>query len=224
MKSLDDDESLKLFSNDNINYKILDYVRDIKFQTIIHLGSNNGIIDILLCQKHSSINIYAFEPRDEYFTLMKNNMINSKCENIHLLNNTLSHTTGEIKISQREAHCSTDDLFDLSKNAIVNINTIYHGIRIDDLFLLNCDLMILELDLFNKAALCGAFKTIEKFKPVILFTVATSVAPLDELGIHFSMDTLMKKINYVANKLGGAAGAEYFIAVPASPQESPEQF
>ena len=143
MKSLDADESLHFFSQDFINYEILDHIQDIKFQSIVHLGSNNGIIDILLCHKYPKINIYAFEPRNEYFTLMKNNVISSNIENIHVLNNVLSHTTGEVDMSStRKTHCDVEDLLNMSKDTIININTIYHGIRIDDLFLLNCDLLI----------------------------------------------------------------------------------
>lgn len=205
MKSLDADKSpLNFFAQDCINYELLEHVKDFKFQTIVHLGSNNGIIDILLCNRYPGINIYAFEPRNEYFTVMKNNLIKSKCENIHLLNNALAHTVGELDMStMRKMYCDPEDLLDISKDTIVNINNIYHGIRIDDLYMLNCELMILELDAFHKIALCGALKTIDKYKPVILLVYQEdySGALSERLGIHYSIDTVLKKINYRITKL-----------------------
>ena len=165
-----------IFSNDAFNNKILDYIKDSKInkiQTIIHLGSNNGIIDILLCRTNPGINIYAFEPRNEYFTLMKNNVIENNIENIHILNNTLAHVPGEMDITKFRKLCNTDELLDISKDSIININNIFHAITVDELFLLNCELLILELEGFQKLAICGGLKTITKFKPAIIYVKDT---------------------------------------------------
>ena len=189
------------FTNDSINDKILEYVKNIKIQTILHLGSNNGIIDILLCRTYPGINIYAFEPRNEYFTLMKNNIIENSIENIHILNNVLAHVTGEIDMSKFRKLCDPDELLNISKDIIVSINNIYHAITIDELFLLNCELLILELEGFQKLALCGALKTIKKFKPVIIFIKDNFDELEKNMGIHLSLDKLFKKLNYTVHEL-----------------------
>ena len=127
---------------------------------------------------------------------MKKNLIDHRIENIHILNNTLAHVAGEIDIAKFRKVCNPDDLLEISKDAIININNIYHAITIDELFLLNCELLILELEGFHKLAICGALKTIQKFKPTIIF-VKNNLDEIEKnMGIHVSLDTLLKKLKY----------------------------
>ncbi len=130
---------------------------------------------------------------------MKNNIVDNCIENIHILNNTLAHVTGEIDISKYRKLCEPDELLDISKDIIVSINNIYHAITIDELFLLNCELLILELEGFQKLALCGALKTIKKFKPVIIF-IKDNFDELEKtMGVHLSLDILLKKLAEAIN-------------------------
>jgi FkbM family methyltransferase len=191
--------TFNLFSNDFVNNKLLDYINTSKIkkiQTILHLGANNGILDIELCRTYPGINIYAFEPRNEYFTLMKQNVIDNNIENIHILNNTLAHVTGEIDVTKFRKSCDYDELFDISKNSIVNINNIFYAITMDELFLLNCELLILELEGFHKLALCGGIKTIQKFKPTIIFVKNNFDNIEKQMGIHVSLNGLLNKFKY----------------------------
>lgn len=142
-----------------------DWIEDIN--TIITLGTQDGLIDIEFTKINPSISIYSFEPRERYFYTISKNLNIYNIENIIVLNNALANFIGQIKVINNQ----NDPIhFVLDDGTIIKNNDVFECITIDSLKLLTCDLIYIELNGFEYISILGGINTIRKFKPKIIIS------------------------------------------------------
>jgi FkbM family methyltransferase len=139
--------------------------------TVLHVGSKIGAIDMFIVSLNSRVNIYSFEPRDKYFSVLCKNINLNNCENVVVLNNALGHVEGLIKVpkSYNEVPCDHDDIIELDNGRLIAENDSYHFVTLDSLNLLSCDMIYVDLPEFEYLVIMGGLNTIRKYKPVICF-------------------------------------------------------
>ncbi len=165
--------------------------------TVLHVGSKIGAVDMFLVSLNSRVNIYSFEPRDKYFSILSKNINLNNCENVVVLNNVLGHVEGLIKVpkSYNEVPCDHDDIMELDNGRLIAENDSYHFVTLDSLNLLSCDLIYVDLPEFEYLAIMGGLNTIRKYKPVICFYGMSGMSEMSSGGVLSSLKISNKTID-----------------------------
>jgi FkbM family methyltransferase len=129
-----------------------------KTDTMVQAGGNCGIIVYPFCEHFK--NIYTFEPNSLNFLCLNMNL---DLENVHKFQACLGSERKQISLENQFTHHNGDNgAFNVAK-APGNIPVM----RLDDLNLQSCDLIMLDVEGYEQEALNGALETIKKFKPVL---------------------------------------------------------
>lgn len=139
--------------------------------------------------------VYAFEPDPISFHCMVNN---TPYENVVKLNAAIGHMNQLINIFRPDAT-------NIGMNVIVESQPQAHipMLTIDTLNLQACDLIQLDVEGFERQAIRGAQKTIEKFKPVIIgerFNNSNNIAFMRNLGYDLVQMSSLDAI-YIPSKI-----------------------
>lgn len=125
------------------------------YLTVLQAGGCCGLYPFLLSKMFATV--YTFEPDEvNYSCLVKN------CEsapNIIKSNEALGDVVKKVGIDNRSKH-------NIGTHKIIERKDI-NQTRIDDLCLNRLDLLMLDVEGYEKNALLGAKSTIKKFRPVI---------------------------------------------------------
>ena len=142
---------------------ILDDVHDLarrvyphvkKFDVVVQAGGNIGIFPNKLAEKFKAV--YTFEPDYQNFHCLA---LNCQHPNVIKIQAALGKTFGFVDMEVDPRNVGAN--FVKGKGVIPTL-------RVDDLGLEDCDLLLLDIEGSEMAALLGAKKTISKFKPVIV--------------------------------------------------------
>jgi FkbM family methyltransferase len=158
-----------------------------KTDTMIQAGGNCGIIVYPFCEHFK--NIYTFEPDPINFLCLNMNL---DFKHVHKFQACLGSERTQISLENVYTDSNGDNgAFNVSK-VPGNIPVI----RIDDLNLKSCDLIMLDVEGYEQEALNGALETINKFKPVLCLEIYPDW--LARYGA--TVDSIMKiitSLNYV---------------------------
>lgn len=141
---------------------VFDTVRDLtdainichKFEVVIQAGGNFGVWANYLSDKFKFV--YTFEPDPVNFSCLCRNI--GDVQNIIKIQAALGDGPGCVALSGREQNAGA--------HYIDGVGVI-PVLRIDDLGLRACDLIVLDIEGYELKALKGAEQTIRRFKPVI---------------------------------------------------------
>jgi FkbM family methyltransferase len=143
-----------------------------KAHLVIDIGSSIGIRTIMFTKINPSIEIYCFEPRENFFWLLTKNLAENKISNTVLMNNMIGHIAGVIKIPSLldKIICDHNDIIQLGDGSIIGYeNDPIHFVTLDSLKLLTCDFIFIDLKGFDYLVILGGLATIKKYKPIICF-------------------------------------------------------
>lgn len=180
-------------------------IKDIPFSTnrdIIDVGAYIGDSALIL-EKYTKKNVYAFEPFNDAFQELRQNIELNKKDNILPFNLGLSDTVGTQKLYFGEDALSistNDPEKSLSKGACTNIveietTTIDHFVRDHKL-----DVGIIKIDAegSEQAVLRGAIATIKSQKPILLISIYHNID--DFISIKPWVDSLDLGYRYKLTK------------------------
>lgn len=129
-----------------------------RFETVVQAGGFNGLYPKLLSNMFKTV--YTFEPDPLNFHCV---VMNNQNENVFKYNAALGDDRKLVNLTVPPP--SNPGMFSVYESTM-HKNTIPQ-LRIDDLGLIDCDLIMLDVEGHELPALKGGFDTIENFKPVI---------------------------------------------------------
>lgn len=169
-------KSGKIFEASLVFNKLFNIIRE--SSVVIDGGSHAGSHTILYKSINPNLEVHCFEPQLKMFELLKYNVKQNNLSNVNLHNLALANK--KVRVSMGNTVLEINKLFDnLSYGGNQDFNLGGLGIgfggeevettSIDNLNLSKCDFIKLDLEGSESVALIGATKTIEAFKPAILF-------------------------------------------------------
>ena len=173
---------------------------------VFDIGANVGFLTLPFSKM--SKHVYAFEPDAENFTKLQYNIkLNSAIKNITTGPLTFTHNPSENKIKFYKRRVKDDDniinvkLSSLQKLPNHNIpTTLVPCSTIDRLMQKNIpqiDFIKIDVEGSEYDVLAGAIKTIEKFKPVILYECSNIISKLLKSDNKKQSFDLLQKLGYV---------------------------
>jgi len=174
---------------------ILNHVRN--FDVVVQAGGNCGMYPKLLSLAFKYV--YTFEPDPLNFHCLVHNCQDN---NIFKFNCCLGDRNRLIQLNsgnKLNIGCHIVDNSPPTLNTIHNVPTIL----IDQLDLSKCDLLFLDVELFEYQVLLGAYNTMKEFKPVIF--LESHVSEINEKIDRFICSTFGYKliIDFGENRLYG---------------------
>ena len=134
---------------------VLDHVQ--AFDVCVQAGGNVGVWAKILAEKFHAV--YTFEPDPENFSCLVRNVPE---HNVVKFNAALGEGPAFIQVgAPDEAHRNNCGAYQVMGQGIYPVMTI------DSLDLPACDLLYLDIEGYELFALQGAYKTIEKYHPVV---------------------------------------------------------
>jgi FkbM family methyltransferase len=129
-----------------------------KSDIVVQAGGFNGLYPLLF--SHTFRSVYTFEPHPLNFYLLNRNC---QSDNVIKFNAALGDEHKMVGIHSGNIH-------NLGASSVIE-NGIIPQMRIDDLILPECDLIMLDIEGKEMEALKGAENTIRKFKPPICLEI-----------------------------------------------------
>lgn len=134
--------------------KALKYCK--QFDTVVQAGGNVGVWPRYLAGKFKTV--YTFEPNRENFKYL---CMNCPEDNIISLNAALGEVNGLVSTYLTEKERNNIGAYQVDRGGVIPTFTI------DQLNLVSCDLIILDIEGYELRAIVGAEATIDRFSPVI---------------------------------------------------------
>ena len=115
-----------------------------------------------ICMSRIAAHVFAFEPIQEHFQLLKRNVESNNCNNVTITEMGLSDMTGKGVIHQQVMNNNGATALRKEDSGNLQFTTIdlQHFSRLD--------FIKLDLEGFEKLALYGGLETIKKFRPTIV--------------------------------------------------------
>lgn len=160
-----------------------------KFDVAIQAGGNCGVWPAAMGLKFKTV--YTFEPDPVNFRCL---CANAPAGNVIKFNAALGIARGTVGMTQRPDNCGA-----LQIDGVGSIPTI----RIDDLGLEVCDLIYLDIEGFELAALRGGRQTIDRCRPVI---AVEDKGMSERYGVkigeieHWARDTINYRVVEMVNR------------------------
>ena len=129
-----------------------------QFRTAIDIGAHIGIISFQLSKKFKSV--HSFEIDTDVFECLKQNM-QSKTANVNLHNFGIGDTERSVDLKKTAKTFST--------HVIHNSIGSYKIKSLDQLNITDIDFIKIDAEGFEPLIAKGSLKTIEKYKPIILY-------------------------------------------------------
>jgi FkbM family methyltransferase len=150
--------------------KILNMIPEENRNTVVQAGGNMGMYPRLLSDIFKKV--YTFEPDPVNFHCL---VANCQKSNIVKMNAALGYKHEMVRVSVEPFH---DWETNYGVRVVVpNGETIVPTIRIDDLALDHCDLIMIDTEGYELNILKGAVNTLENFKPVVFAEFADPCIP-----------------------------------------------
>lgn len=128
------------------------------FNTVVQAGGFNGLYAKLLSNVFETV--YTFEPDPVNFHCV---VMNNQNPNVMKYNAALGNDRSLISLTVPPK--TNPGMFSVYKSTMHR--NIIPTLRIDDLGLESCDLLMLDVEGYEAQALLGARETLDKFKPVV---------------------------------------------------------
>ena len=138
-------------------------------KNIIDIGANFGY-HTLLFSRECSENVYAFEPQEQNFQLLEDNLTINNIKNVVLSKYACGDQNCEVKMPIYIRN-HTINMGDITPNCdcVNNEFTVTRSILLDELdFPLKIDLIKLDVQGWEKKVLIGATKLLNTHKPVLI--------------------------------------------------------
>lgn len=162
-------------------HKILQYVPEDKRHTVIQAGGNMGMYPRLLSDLFQRV--YTFEPDPVNFHCL---VANCQRDNIVKLNAALGFQHGLVEVTKEPFFKDWEINYGV-RTVIVTENANIPRLKIDDLSLNQCDLIMLDVEGHELPALKGAIETIEAFHPVVM---------VEQHSIYESSEPFLRSFGY----------------------------
>lgn len=161
-------------------HKILQYVPEDRRGVVVQAGGNQGMYPRLLSDMFNRV--YTFEPDPINFHCL---VANCQRDNIVKLNAALGFKHGLVKVT-KEPFEDWEINYGV-RTVVQDENANVPVLRIDDLSLDQCDLIMLDIEGHELLAMKGAIETLEAYHPVI-FT--------EHHYVHESPEPFLKAFGY----------------------------
>jgi FkbM family methyltransferase len=173
--------------------KIMSVYLDGSNGVMVDVGANIGASTIPLAAKHPQIRFHCYEPHPEIFDRLKNNIKLNNFNNVKLVNSAVSNSTEKLlkfyaqksadNMGKSSLKLNTDIMdHDEIKIPIVSIDETFAD-RSEPVLLIKIDTQGTELEVLQSAK-----KTIDKFRPTILFELE------DRYFLDYEIDAAKKTL------------------------------
>jgi FkbM family methyltransferase len=173
--------------------KIMSVYLDGSNGVMVDVGANIGASTIPLAAKHPQIRFHCYEPHPEIFDRLKNNIKLNNFNNVELVNSAVSNSTEKLlkfyaqksadNMGKSSLKLNTDIMdHDEIKIPIVSIDETFAD-RSEPVLLIKIDTQGTELEVLQSAK-----KTIDKFRPTILFELE------DRYFLDYEIDAAKKTL------------------------------
>ena len=174
---------------------------------VFDVGANVGLITLPLSKV--SKRVYAFEPDESIFNKLQYNVeLNSEIKNIIRFQLALTNNSSENKVKFytrrcRDQHCRVNlGLSSLKKMPRDSISTTSVSCSTIDIFMKDenipyLDFIKIDVEGSEYDVLEGAVKTIESFKPIILYECSNSIRKMLKTEYTRQSFELLQKLGYV---------------------------
>ena len=171
------------------------------------MGANVGLITLPLSKV--SKRVYAFEPDASVFTKLQYNVeLNLEIKNIIIVPLALTNNSSENKVKFYKRLARDDDdrvnlgLSSLKKIPTCNICTMQVYCSTIDIFMKEeniqyVDFIKIDVEGSEHDVLVGAIKTIENFKPVILYECSNTIRKMLKSEYTKQSFELLQKLGYI---------------------------
>ena len=133
-------------------------------KSILDIGANTGIYSLSAVGINKEAKVYAFEPVELYFNILKKNIILNKFYS--------SITPEQIAVANNNGICEIDDYSNEGKKLIVNSITIDEYLNKNNINYI--DLIKIDVEKYEPFVFEGMQETIKKYKPTILVEILTN--------------------------------------------------
>lgn len=193
---------------------ILNYLE--QSEIVFDIGANIGqtSFNMFRTQKSKNLNpnIYAFEPYPRTFSKLETNISLNKNSSIKAYNLGVSEHRGSLHMIQ---HCpSNSGGFRMTENRQNSIEVPV--ISLDEFVIENqldsVDFIKIDVEGFELQVIQGALKTIEKFKPILIFEY--SLQNISDQGGHIEgMLTHLERLNYRISSKEGVSDLKKILSL-----------
>ena len=149
-------------------------------KNMLDVGANIGVWSIVFSTFMKG-NIYAFEPQEEIFNCLINNIKINQCKNVIPYNLALSNTNSTYLMNASYDNPNNFGAFKICSDGKLLINAVIG----DELNLLNIGFIKIDVEGHELKALMGLSKIIQTNKPIIL------------IEIHISQEDCNNTFNYI---------------------------
>jgi FkbM family methyltransferase len=166
----------KIYERDLVHTFLYDIL--IKASVVIDGGAHAGSHTVLYKNINPKLEIYAFEPQQKMFDLLKHNVNKNNLKKVNLFNLALANQVADVNMATtvydgphifENLSYGEGENFNLGGLGLGIGGEQVKAITIDTLNLQKCDFIKLDLEGSEYIALLGAIKTISKHRPTILF-------------------------------------------------------
>jgi FkbM family methyltransferase len=198
-----------------------------KSEMILDVGAHVGGHSVMFAKINPSARIMAFEPQQQLFILLHQNVtLNHLTNQVELHQRAVGHRVGPARLASY-IHDGYNAPVCYDGNRPLNLGGLQLGNSgepvkmwtIDALMLDKCDFIKMDVEGSEILVLHGARRTIKQFKPVILFE-CTDKCVSDEMEEYFGLDrrSLGSPVEFLRSELGykvEAIGGGNYLATPS---------
>lgn len=168
-----------------------------------HIGAHT--IKLGMLAEH----VYAFEPMESSYTLLKNNIEDNNLENVTIIKKGLSDTCDEVYfewVNNYNPGCSGLSNNPMGRPNWVEENKTKHYVDLTTIDLMNLeklDFIKLDVEGYETLAISGGLETIKKYRPIITLEVWTDHS--GGIDIEYTKKTFkdLMDIGYEVSNIGG---------------------
>ena len=154
-----------------------------KFQTMLDIGANTGVLSIIPAIVNKKINIHAFEPVKPNFVRLQKNIKLNNLNNITAIKKAVGETNKKLSfeipadgsisttVSALKGYIEAYDYGSRRKYIEERVEQITVDDYIDEFGLTDVNFLKIDVELLELQVLKGAKKTIEKHKPLVMCEV-----------------------------------------------------
>jgi FkbM family methyltransferase len=140
---------------------------------VIDVGANFGYYATLFAKLVGPEgNVIAFEPTNNYFKLLNENISLNNFKNIEIVKMGLSNIRQDLEISIDDSSATIHQPFKIYVKSKETISLITLDDFVSDRGLSNIDFIKIDVDGHDPFVLEGAIKTIQKFNPIVIMEVS----------------------------------------------------
>jgi len=157
-------------SNKEWESHITKFVKMCTIENIIDVGANFGYHTVLFANEVKN-NVFAFEPQQQNFQLLKNNIEHNNLKNVKIYNNACGNDNFKVKMPLiSELTHKNINMGDFTPNYIYDKNySVVDTVLLDDIcFDYKIDLIKIDVQGYEKHVILGAKNILKIHKPILI--------------------------------------------------------